>query len=360
MEYDGLDLRKVFTQGSPKATIIPGDCIEMMRGLEPKSIHCCVTSPPYFNLRDYQIEGQIGLEKSPDEYVARMVEVFREVWRILRDDGTLWLNLGDSYANDTKWGGTTGGKHVKGLHGTQGVGRNRTQTGLKPKNLIGIPWRVAFALQADGWYLRSDIIWEKSNPLPESVRDRPTKSHEHIFLLTKKPKYFYDNVAIMEEAVGKSSGAAATFKRESGKRGIPILNQAQGTHRPNREHVEYNKSTRNKRDVWKVATQSFKEAHFAVFPSKLIIPCIKAGTSEKGCCPKCGKPWVRSVERKTWKPSCTCHSGYPIPATVFDPFSGAGTTGVVSLNLGRNFTGIELNPKYVEMSKKRIQTEKLK
>jgi DNA modification methylase len=164
--------------------ILQGDCIEVMRTLEAESVHCCVTSPPYWGLRDYGCAGQIGLERTPEEYTAKMVDVFREVWRVLRDDGSLWLNLGDSYANDGKWGGSTGGKHVAALHG-QPVGRTKTVTGLKPKDLVGIPWRIAFALQADGWYLRSDIIWSKPNPMPESVADRPTKAHEYIFLMAK-------------------------------------------------------------------------------------------------------------------------------------------------------------------------------
>ena len=166
-------------------TILTGDCRDVLRTLPDDSVHCCVTSPPYFGLRDYGVDGQMGLEATPDEYIAGMVEVFREVRRVLRDDGTLWLNIGDSYANDGKWGGSTGGKATKALHGATGIGRRKTTTGLKPKDLIGIPWMLAFALRADGWYLRQDIIWAKPNPMPESVRDRCTKAHEYLFLLSK-------------------------------------------------------------------------------------------------------------------------------------------------------------------------------
>jgi len=377
--------------------IFEGDCIEVMRRMEPQSVHCCVTSPPYFGLRDYKVDGQVGLEQTPEEYVAKLVEVFRGVWNVLRDDGTLWLVIGDSYASDTKWGGTTGGKHAAGLYGATGLGRNHTRSGLPDKNLVGIPWRVALALQADGWYLRSDIIWAKLNPMPESVRDRPTKSHEYIFLLTKKPKYFYDQEAVKEDAVGGTKGKGASFKREGSKREAPNPGHSMGTHRPDRDDVAYNGPKRNKRDVWVVATQPFRGAHFAVYPPKLIEPCILAGVP-KHCCPVCGAPWVRVVERPKiersaevgprkqdggltskagmdrtglshfkynewlrenssrtvgWKPSCGCNAG-ATAGTVLDPFCGTGTTGVVAVPMGYNFKGIDLNPESVEMARRRI------
>ena len=227
------------------ARILTGDCREMLRTLEAGSVRTCITSPPYFGLRDYGVDGQIGLEQTPDDYVNELVEVFREVRRVLSDDGTLWLNIGDSYAgggggNYNKTGvSQAGGQHITNV-------RNRPEwlenAGVKPKDLMGIPWRVAFALQADGWYLRSDIIWHKPNPMPESVTDRPTKAHEYLFLLSKSPRYYYDHEAIKEDAV------------EGHKR--------------------------NKRDVWSINTKPFKGAHFAVMPEALVEPCVLAGSAE--------------------------------------------------------------------------------
>jgi DNA modification methylase len=331
--------------------ILIGDCIQTMRTLEAGSVQTCVTSPPYFGLRDYGHEGQIGLELTPEAFVAALVAVFREVHRLLRDDGTLWLNLGDSYANDSKWGGSSGGKHAAALHGPTGIGRSKVNTGLKPKELIGIPWRVAFALQADGWYLRQDIIWSKPNPMPESVTDRCTKSHEYLFLLSKSPRYYYDAEAIKEPAAassvarlsqdvanqqgsnrvpGKTNGPmkavrskANSFKREGSKREQPIPGQAVGTHRPDRAESDYDTDMRNKRSVWTVPTMPFREAHFATFPERLIEPCILAGA--------------------------------PAGGVVLDPFMGAGTTAVVCERLGRQWIGCELNPEYAAIAEARIR-----
>lgn len=299
-------------------TIHTGDCREVLRTLADQSVHCCVTSPPYFGLRDYGVAGQIGLEQTPAEFVAELVVVFREVRRVLRDDGTLWLNLGDSYANDGKWGGSSGGKHASALHGNTSIGRGKVYTGLKPKDLIGIPWRVAFALQADGWYLRQDIIWSKPNPMPESVRDRCTKAHEHLFLLSKSPRYYFDPDAIAEQL------APASIERLS----QPGLAEQAGSDRvPGKTNGAMkavgNGETRNKRSVWTVATQPFKEAHFATFPPALIEPCILAG------CPAGG--------------------------VVLDPFGGAGTTGMVAQNLGREAVLIELNPAYAAIASDRVR-----
>jgi len=311
-----------------------------MKGMEPESVHCCITSPPYFGLRDYGNEKQIGLEETPDEYVAKMVKVFRSVWRVLRDDGTLWLVLGDSYAGSGPCGAsyrskTTIAREGQTQDGVFRISKTLAERGLtyadkkpippkgyKPKDLMGIPWRVALALQADGWYLRSDIIWHKSNPMPESVKDRPTKSHEYIFLLTKQKKYYYDHEVIKEEAVSGHSKSGSTFKRTGSKREQAIPGHSKGTHRPDRLETSYNGSTRNKRDVWTVATQPYKGAHFAVFPQKLIEPCVLAGCPESGI--------------------------------VFDPFCGAGTAGLVALGNGRNFIGIELNADYIELAHERI------
>jgi len=273
--------------------LICGNCLDVLKTLPAKSVHCCVTSPPYYGLRDYGVEGQLGLEKTPEEYVYALVDVFREVWRVLRGDGTLWLNLGDCY---------------------------------KQKNLLGIPWHVAFSLQSDGWYLRQDIVWNKPNAMPESVKDRCVKSHEYVFLLSKSERYFFDYNAIKEPAVGGNSGAAASFKRPAGnKRNQAIPGQSAGTHRPGREDVAYNAETRNRRSVWTVATKPYKEAHFATFPPALVEPCVLAG----------------------------CPSG----GVVLDPFMGSGTAGAVAIQHGRRFVGIELNPAYIELAKTRITQE---
>lgn len=294
--------------------ILHGDCLEKLRELPGGSIHCCVTSPPYWGLRDYGVEGQLGLEKTPEEYVQKMVEVFREVRRVLRDDGTLWLNLGDSYNAGRDGGHAGGGKQGSHVKYVQRSGAN--VPGLKPKDLVGIPWRVALALQADGWYLRQDIIWHKPNPMPESVRDRCTKSHEYIFLLSKAERYRFDHEAIREPAVEP--------KGPGNKRPGFVSNQRKGENANLRGSIHKigPRETRNKRSVWTVTTKTFKEAHFATFPPDLIEPCILAG------CPKDG--------------------------TVLDPFFGAGTTGFVASKLGRNWVGIELNPSYVDIAERRL------
>jgi DNA modification methylase len=279
--------------------IIPGDCLEVLKTLESESVHCCVTSPPYWGLRDYGVEGQIGLEATPELFVSKMVEVFREVKRVLRDDGTLWLNLGDSYNSNTHWSG--GGPNAvagNALRINSGETRGLID-GLKTKDLCGIPWLVAFALRADGWYLRSDIIWHKPNPMPESVTDRPTKSHEYIFLLTKSPRYYYDAEAV-KEAVSEASIARISqpnFANQKGGAKDYATNGVNGSSiRQTLERFAENPSGRNKRSVWTVATAPFSGAHFATFPPKLIEPCILAGTSEQGCCSECGAPWERVVE----------------------------------------------------------------
>lgn len=364
--------------------ILIGDVRQKLKEVPDKSVHCCVTSPPYFGLRDYGEDGQIGLEDTPEQFVANMVEVFREVWRVLRDDGTLWLNLGDSYSGSGK-----------GPAGNLGVTHNErwlehkhsaiVPDGLKPKDLIGIPWRVAFALQADGWYLRQDIIWHKPNPMPESVTDRCTKSHEYIFLLSKSRQYYFDNEAIKEP----SSDLGKTKIRFGGNKYGDSDDLKHATKSGN-EYIDNGK--RNKRDVWSVPVKPFKGAHFATFPTTLIEPCILAGTSAHGVCAICAKPYERIMingeipERKTrdktlgaypdrkttsrlnsvdmvaipkvqagWEKICSCESSQPVPAVVLDPFFGAGTTGLVAQQHGRNWIGCELNPVYAEMAVKRIK-----
>lgn len=304
--------------------IINMDCMQGMKQLPDKCVHTCVTSPPYFGLRDYGTEGQIGLEPTPQDFVDALVAVFREVRRVLKDDGTLWLNLGDSYVS-------SGGHTANGVNSQRKGRSNLTEqmkvkgcSGGKVKDLIGIPWRVAFALQADGWYLRQDIIWAKPNPMPESVTDRCTKSHEYIFLLSKNPKYYFDHVSIKEDSVGGNKGKAVSFKREGSKRGIANIcpNSPMPTHRPDRDDTHYDGPMRNRRDVWTVATKPCKVAHFATFPPELIRPCIIAGA--------------------------------PVGGLVLDPFMGAGTTGMVAKQEGRNYVGFELNPAYIEIAERRI------
>ena len=306
-----------------------GDVLEILRSLPNESVHCCVTSPPYFGLRDYGVIGQIGVEQTPEEYVNKLVNVFREVKRVLRDDGTLWLNLGDSYVPG-------GGDYKEGAQGSNskigeslfksipGCGRTQRKEalerqGLRPKNLIGIPWRVAFALQADGWYLRSDIIWEKPNAMPESVRDRPTRSHEYIFLLSKSKKYYYDKGAILEPYVS----IPTQTKRDKYAEGYQA-DYTKGNRFSAGARDYYANGGRNKRTVWSVSTKPFKGAHFAVFPPGLIKPCILAG------CPAGGK--------------------------VLDPFGGSGTVATVASELGRDSIYIDLNSEYTEMAKERAST----
>ena len=355
--------------------IINGNCLDVMRTMDAQSVQTCITSPPYYGLRDYgtatwtggndptcdhstprsrgddikvgdkqgtsagskpntqlfcvscnaeRIDDQIGLEATPDQYVAKMVAVFREVRRILRDDGTVWLNLGDSYAGSGKGRNADGSanvdpesKQATSLGTIIGTLYKLTPDGLKPKDLIGIPWRVAFALQADGWYLRQDIIWHKPNPMPESVTDRCTKSHEYIFLLSKSQKYYFDHEAIQEPAI------QSNLKRSSPRAfGAKVQ---EGTHRCDVGNTFVDTGTRNKRSVWTVNVHPYIGAHFATFPPKLIEPCVLAGC--------------------------------PVGGTVFDPFTGSGTTGAVALKHHRKFIGCELNAEYVKLATARIESE---
>lgn len=350
-------------------TIIQGDVLRVLKALPDNYVNCCVTSPPYWGLRDYGHTWQIGLEKTPEFYTAKMVEVFTEVKRVLKPDGTLWLNLGDSYAGSGKGAATHPGTNENWKQGTNKGTHNKTihtfkSNNYKPKDLIGIPWMVAFALRAAGWYLRSDvieevelycpcgcgykleeriwryaqdrdIIWKKPNPMPESVTDRPTKSHEYIFLMSKSAKYYYDYEAIQEKSVYDVDGDG-TIKRQlrqnEGCKSNPTKNK-NGIRQvfPNGKNAggvtpqKTVNGVRNKRSVWTVTTKPYKEAHFATFPEQLIVDCIKAGCPENGI--------------------------------VLDPFMGAGTTAIVARKLNRNFIGIELNQKYIDIANKRIERE---
>lgn len=428
-----------------------------MRRLDPGSIHCVVTSPPYWGLRDYdgeslvwggdpdcahewgalgpahhpgQVEqskwrsaeaagkgqtagsgrtclrcdawqGQLGLEPTPQMYVQHLVEVFRAVRSVLRDDGTAWLNLGDSYARGRVGRYDEGGMSCDPAHWTRktaGTTQDRgLPPGLKEKDLVGIPWRVAFALQDDGWYLRSDIVWNKANPLPESVTDRVTKSHEYIFMLTKRPRYFYDAEAIKEPLQHPDFRQQASFAGGSNS-GDARPEGAGGRRYSGNEYDAAALSGRNKRSVWTMATRPYRGAHFAVFPPDLIAPCVLAGTSEKGCCPLCGAPWVRTVDRErveedavvsddrkelhgptysrhkqrvsggqtlvstravgeSWDATCGCPEHVPVPCRVLDPFSGSGTTGMVALDHGRDYVGLDVNASYVDLAVARLLGE---
>ncbi|MFZ9681451.1 MAG: DNA-methyltransferase [Bacteroidia bacterium] len=305
-----------------KATILVGDVLTRIKEIPDQTVQCVVTSPPYWGLRDYGHDGQLGLEPTPEAYVENMVAVFREIRRILKDDGVLWLNLGDSYAGSGK-GRNADGTHQEG--GKQGTSRGTiegklhktTVENLKPKDLIGVPWRVAFALQTDGWWLRQDIIWHKPNPMPESVTDRCTKAHEYLFMLTKNNRYYFNNQAITETAsnAGKTGGSfagrqgTASYQAQSGGLGSPAKNY----------------ETRNKRSVWTINTKPFKGAHFAVMPEALCEPPILATSKENDL--------------------------------VFDPFTGSGTVATVALRHGRNYLGIELNPDYTQIAVDRITND---
>lgn len=324
--------------------IITGDALQSLQAMPDGSVDCIVTSPPYWGLRDYGHEGQLGLEPTPEAYVENMVAVFREVRRVLKPTGTLWLNLGDSYCSTAP--GTTNAPQPKGSSHSPRQWANprpKLPAGLKSKDLVGIPWRVAFALQADGWYLRQDIIWHKPNPMPESVTDRCTKSHEYLFMLTKGPRYFYDAEAVKEPSVsdhGSGNGfkrdARLSFRDENGVRGNEqpwvsgnrkaLRNQVESRHRSQivggQSLQAFPDGKRNRRDVWTIPTKPFKGAHFAVMPEALVEPCILAGCPDGGL--------------------------------VLDPFTGSGTVGAVAVRLGRRFLGCELNPDYADMARRRI------
>ncbi len=290
-----------------------GDCLDLLCAVPDGSVDCCVTSPPYFGLRDYGHAGQIGLEPTPQEYVARLVAVFEEVRRVLADDGTLWLNLGDSYAGN----GSTGGAGKETAYSGSRLLPTKSGAGVKQKDLLGIPWRVAFALQDAGWYLRQDIIWHKPNPMPESVTDRCTKAHEYLFLLTKSASYHYDAEAIAEPANCPEGPSNIRQKYTD------AFEAGDKSHRTKSGLTKIGpRDTRNKRSVWTVASQPCSEAHFAVYPPALIRPCIRAGCKPGGL--------------------------------VLDPFTGSGTTGIVAVGEGRRFVGLELNPDYVCMARRRL------
>lgn len=298
--------------------ILQGDCRQTLAQLADKTVQTCITSPPYFGLRDYGHEGQIGQEQTPQAFVAELVDVFRGVRRVLKDNGTVWLNLGDSYSSGGNGGGAEGTKQATNVGALLGP---KKTIGYGPKQLLGIPWRVALALQDDGWYLRQDIIWHKPNPMPESVTDRCTKAHEYIFLLSKSPKYYFDAEAIREESSPSSIARAHLCGGTPSPKNLAGVEN--GVYAAPMSTAKSYGQGRNKRSVWTVATQPYAESHFATFPPDLIEPCILAGSRHGDL--------------------------------VLDPFNGSGTTGQVALQWQREYVGCELNPEYIELTHKRLR-----
>ncbi|MFA5599319.1 MAG: site-specific DNA-methyltransferase [Phenylobacterium sp.] len=375
----------------PKYQLINGNCLEVLKQLPDNSIHCVCTSPPYFLMRDYGLPkttwedgwvGCLGLEPSPEMYVSHMVEIFREIKRVLHKTGTCWLNLGDKYAGDTGGRGNYANVTDKQNSNLGSLSISKTvkwnHPTIKKKDAIGIPWMVAFALRTDGWYLRSDIIWLKPNCLPGSYTDRPVLAHEYIFLLSKSERYYYDHIAVQEPAAWDRWGKQ-TIKK--GNQGTASWIEEKG-----KEELE-EKTHKNKRTVWSIPTANFPEAHFAVMPNALVEPCVLAGTSAGGCCPECGNPLVRKVDKervatrpgknnkhdstemanrdpgrhittyetKGWEKTCNHDFVEPVPCKVMDIFNGAATVGEVALSKDRDYIGIELNPEYIEISRRRLE-----
>ena len=450
---------------SPLNRILVGDVRDRLAELPDESVHCVVTSPPYWGLRDYgtatweggdpdcdhagrpvqtgglgsiqpthpgsltgtrgdctkcgaaRVDKGIGLEPTFDEHLEKLVNVFREVRRVMRPDATFWLNTGDSYAASPGQRGQRGlgGSEKQNSNAASQVAIRQGDTGLKPKDLMMMPARVALALQADGWWLRSEIVWHKPNAMPESATDRPACAHEKVFLLAKSAHYFYDAEAVRVPMSRKpnpdgfrSMAGGSVYTNQSGQQSNSKRTDKQRGHE--RRHDGFNDrwdamskeeqqaGGANLRNVWSIATHAFSEAHFATFPEALAEPCIRAGTSMKGCCPECGAPWTRVVEKTPeyqalldsgkawttdkgkpdaytnrhpsshpsqvpaknitvgWEPACD-HTGEPIPCTVLDPFIGSGTTGLVALKMGRRYVGIELNPEYAAMAERRLRAE---
>lgn len=384
-------------------TLRTGDALSVLRTMPESSVHCCVTSPPYWRMRDYQVDGQYGLEPTIEAYLAKQLEVFRAVRRVLHPDGTLWVNMGDRYSSGGR-GGHAGDVAPRAAHYSRKngiIGANTWQSpppGYKDKELLGLPWRLALALQADGWWLRSDCIWYKPNAKPESVKDRPGSAHEHVFLLAKSESYFYDWWAV-REAASESERNRRARQSENTVRHYK-LKRADSSFAPNVNPPSVNgcfRSTvarqkialtgmRNLRSVWSIATQGFKAAHFATFPIKLAERCILAGSSEYGCCTWCGTPWRREFKRSVttchsnpelkaqgihrienaddnyeppnflcWRKGCDCSLNGVEPCTVLDPYAGAGSTLVAAVQLGRRAIGIELNPEYAVMARSRVE-----
>jgi DNA modification methylase len=431
-----------------KVVLYTGNSLSVLRTLNADFIQCCITSPPYYQLRDYgtarweggdlscnhtvgnqvpdtknpnaiksgirpgcdastcklcgarRIDDQIGLEQTPEEYIEKLVKVFREVKRVLRPDGTLWVNIADSYAGSSKGRGSDGQinyglseKQISHTGSHQDKLVPQKLKGYKPKDLIGIPWMLAFALRADGWYLRSDTLWNKVNALPEPVLDRPTRSHEYVFLLSKSRRYFYDS-----EAVRVASSSPKPIINTNHTTSASIFGDTLTDSQSNSEKLSESPDGKvNLRSIWSIPTQSFREAHYAVYPEKLVENCLKAGTSEHGCCSQCGVPYSRILDKKSisrdelpkdhpdfrptrydrkskdntysngggqrlissrttgWKAGCSCENSKIVPCVVLDPFNGAATTGLVAIKNGRKYIGVDLNPEFIKISDTRLR-----
>lgn len=389
-------------------TLHTGDALTVLRSLPEASVHTCVTSPPYWRMRDYQVDGQYGLEPTIEAYLARQLEVFREVRRVLRPDGTLWLNMGDRYSSGGR-GGHAGDVAPRAAHYSRKngiLGANTWQSpppGFKDKELLGLPWRLALALQADGWWLRADCIWHKPNAKPESVKDRPGSAHEYVFLLAKSESYYYDWWAVREAAsesernrrARQSENTVRHYKLKREDSNFSPVARPIGKHGCFRSSIARQKialtGMRNLRSVWTIATYGFKGQHFATYPVKLAERCILAGSSEYGCCAWCGTPWRREFTRTRakchsnaelkaqgihrigdsddtyepprfagWIKGCDCSFDGIEPCTVLDPYAGAGTTLVASVRLGRRAVGIELNHRYADIARARVDAEIVK
>ena len=343
--------------------LLKGDSKDVLKDLPENFVHTVVTSPPYWQLRDYFADDQLGQETTPEEYVENLVIICREIKRVLRKDGTFWLNMGDGYNNSSGFERTTDWKR-DGRTGGSSDKKSFKHSVIKVKDLVGMPWKVAFALQADGWYLRCDIIWEKTNPMPDGAKDRPTRGHEYIFLLTKSPRYFYDYYRVLED----------TAEQPEQIQGFGA-NEQYGTYRMDQERTFEHYGKRNKRSVWRTSVSTFKGKHFATYPAKLIEPCIKASTSEKGCCVDCGTPWSRLFEKekkpsdnkkgytlelvdKGWKKGCSCETDEVKKCIVLDPFNGSGTTCKVTLKYDQDYIGIDTNEEYLEIARQNIKGSK--
>lgn len=381
--------------------LLCGDAVQVLKTLPSGSVQCCVTSPPYYGLRSYLPDGhpdkehELGAEDTPEAYVSRMVEVFREVRRVLHPSGVCFVNIGDSYYNyrpgnyDDNRAHAFGGErdNFRGMPSSSSKRGNRLD-GLKEKDLIGIPWMLAFALRADGWWLRSAITWCKGNPMPESVLDRPTSATEQVFLLAKSSSYFYDADAIREPY---NPNSLSRYKYEFGHGSAAAISKSPAIGNGNGHSADPNAQGRNRRNWWLVNSEPYSGSHYAVMPTKLVEPCVLAGTSAKGCCAGCGSPWKRVVEREVtrqgntdnalnsvpqpngirhglgqstlrsevvsatvdWQPTCTCNADIA-PCVVLDPFFGSGTTGAVALKHGRRFVGIDLDERNLALAHKRI------
>lgn len=371
-----------------------GDSLAVLKTLPSNSVHCLVSSPPYFQQRDYKVTGQIGLEKTVEEFIGNLAAVFMECYRVLHSSGVAFINIGDSYATGGHGGGGSFMEARDSWEEKVDKTGFRHTPGFKQKDLIGTPWRLAFALQSAGYYLRSDIIWHKPTAFPESVTDRPSKSHEYVFLLTKNSRYYYDQDAV-REPTGNESDPDEYERSKVGSHHDHSNDAEQGMKQQKKDgwKAMSHPLGKNKRTVWSIVSERFEEQHFATMPTALAEICIKAGTSEKGCCPTCLAPWARIKEKSVitehggyrkradapgaevspssvfrtgqiqtyktvgWKQSCKCLEHEPVPCTVLDCFSGAGTTGLVAARLGRSYVGIELNKEYLEMSQRRIYND---